>query len=351
MTESGGPGSVGGVNEGGRTTGSAEGWRDALVLPVAAVGLAGRCFVPLAMWFSAGSIVRYLLLQGVSWLGHGDHLAVRRSVVLLPLSVAVLASLAVSIGMLFTLGRRLAVVRDPEERYAAAIGRTLFPFVLIYLGWNLYQSDLKELLRFDAQRLADAGDAMDAGTVLRLPVLVCLVVAAVAWGLRVLCERRSGERPGHVLAALTAFFEVNFTLYGLYSITQGFIAARNWLTGRVFWHAITDTVGLPSAGPVLNALVLPLVWLAIAAIVFGVEMREQDLIEGTVLERLAGRLGGRSRRAAEVAGRSLREKYVPLAHAVRLVFRAGAPVFAWFCLCYAPCSVRCWTVCSGARSR
>lgn len=324
--------------EQGRTrapSGEMGGWSSAALLPVSAVRLAGRFFVPLALWFSAGSIVRYLLLQGVSRLGHGDHMGVRKAVVLLPLSLAVLASLVVSIGMLFTLGRGLAVIDDPDEPYVAAIGRTLFPFVLVYLGWNLYLGDLKELLRFDAQRLADAGDPMDAGTVLQLPVLVCLAVAAVAWALRVLCERRSGERPGHVIAALTAFFEVNFTLYGLYSITQILIAARHWLTGRVFWQALAGTVSLPSAGPVLSALGLPLVWLAIAAIVFGLEMRAHDAVEGTVLARLAARLDGRPRRLAEVAGRSLREKYLPPAHAVRLVFRAGAPVFAWFCLCYA----------------
>jgi hypothetical protein len=49
---------------------------------------------------------------------------------------------------------------------------------------------------------------------------------------------------------------------------------------------------------------------------------------------LPDRLEGRRLRLAEVASRSLREKYVPVVHAVRLTYRAGAPVFAWFCLCY-----------------
>jgi hypothetical protein len=68
--------------------------------------------------------------------------------------------------MMFTLGRGLVVIHDPAEPYVTAIGRTLFPFVLIYLGWNLYTEDLREVLRADAQRLADAGDAMNAGSIL-----------------------------------------------------------------------------------------------------------------------------------------------------------------------------------------
>ncbi len=58
-------------------------------------------------------------------------------------------------------------------------------------------------------------------------------------------------------------------------------------------------------------------------------MRDRDPIE-----RLRDPIDGRHLRVAEIASRSLREKYLPVAHAVRLMARAGAPVFAWFCLCY-----------------
>jgi len=305
-----------------------------VLLPLYAVRLAGRYFVSLALWFSAGAIARYLLIRGISRLGHGSHPEIRRAVVLLPLSVTVLVALAVAIGMLFTLGRGLEVIHDPAEPYVTAIGRTLFPFVLIYLGWNLYIEDLREVLRADAQRLADAGDAMSAGSVLDLPVLLCLIVAGVAWALRFLCERRYESRPGRVLEILVAFFEVTFTLYALYSVVRLVQDARHWIAGRVFWRAVTGAVGLPDPGPVKDALVLPLVWLAIAAIVYGLEMRDREAIRGTPLEKLPDRLEGRRRRLAELASRSLREKYVPVVHAVRLVFRAGAPAFAWFCLCY-----------------
>jgi hypothetical protein len=311
-----------------------DGLAPVLALPVAALRLAAGSFVPLAIWFGAGAIPRYLLIQAISELGHGSGTGLRRALVLLLLSVVVLTSLAVTIGMMFTLGRRLAVIKDPDERYVAAIGRTLFPFVLIYLGWNLYTDDLREVLRADAQRLADAGDYLNVGDILGVSIPVALVVAAVAWGLRVLAERRYESKPGRVLGVLVAFLEVNFTLYTLYSIVQVVRAAQHWVTGRVFWHALTGPVSLPDRGPVEDALILPLVWLAIAAVVYGLERRDREAIEGTPLEGLADRLTGRRRRFVEVAGRGVREKYVPVAHAVRLVFRAGAPVFAWFCLCY-----------------
>jgi hypothetical protein len=304
------------------------------MLPVAAVRLALRFFVPLALWYAAGAVVRYLLIQQISRFGHGDHRSIRAVVVLLPLSVTVLASLVVTIGMMFTLGRGLSVIKDPAEAYVAAIGRTLFPFVLVYLGWNLYTDDLREVLRADAQRLADAGDGMNAGNILDLPIAMALVVALVAWALRAVCERRHETRPNRVLELLIAFLEVNFTLYALYSIVALIRIGQHWIAGRVFWQAITGAVHLPGPGPVEDALILPLVWLAIAAIVYGLEMHDRGAIEGTPLEGLPGRLAGRRRRLAEVTSRGAREKYVPVVHAVRLVFRAGAPAFAWFCLCY-----------------
>ncbi len=304
-------------------------WPVAL-LPVSALRLAGRYFVPLALWFSAGTIARYLLIQGISRLG--QHAGAGKAVILLPLSVTVLASLIVTIGMLFTLGRGIAAIHDPAEPYVTAIGRTLFPFVLLYLGWNLYVADLRDVLRADAQRLADAGNALNAGNLLDLPILTCLVATLVAWTLRYACERRYGAQPSRTLELLVAFFEVNFTLYGLYSVVRLVREAQHWLADRVFWHAISGALNLPGPGPVADALILPLVWFAVAAIVFGLEMREDEAIRGTPLERV--RLTGQRRRLAELTSRGMREKYVPVVHAVRQVFRAGAPAVAWFCLCY-----------------
>lgn len=310
---------------------------DVLLLPVTAVRLAGRCSVPLAIWFSVGSILRFLLIQATSHLGHGSHPAWRHAVVLVPMSVAVLSALVVGIGMLFTLGRRLASIHDPDEPYLTAIGRTLFPFVLIYLGWNLYYEDLFDVLRADAQRLADAGDPNNAGNILELSIPICLLVALAAWALRIVSEHWYDKRGGRALGVLTAFFEVNFALYGLYSIVQLLDTVRGWVTGRAFWQDLPG--GLPGLGPVKDALVLPLVWLAIAAVVFGLEMHDREAIEGTPLESLPDKLTGRRKRLADAASRNVREKYVPLVHAVRLVFRAGLPLVAWFCLCYATLGV------------
>ncbi|GAA4612477.1 hypothetical protein GCM10023195_53530 [Actinoallomurus liliacearum] len=322
--------------EPGRSAARRDGALGTALLPVSALRLAARYSVPLAMWFSAGTIIRYVLLQGISHLASGRHHGLRQAVILLPLSVAVLASLVVTIGMMFTLGRGLSVIKDPDEPYVTAVGRTLFPFVLVYLGWNLYTTDLREVLRADAQRLVNNGDVMNVGNVLDVSIPVCLLVAAVSWALRVLCERRYEEKHGRTMGVLTAFFEVNVALYTLYSIMQVVMAAKRWLADRAFWHAITHAVPvpIPGPGPVKDALVLPLVWLAIAAIVYGLEMRDREAIRGTPLERLPDRLEGRRRRLAEVASRSLREKYVPIVHAFRLAHRAGAYVFAWFCLCY-----------------
>lgn len=135
-----------------------------------------------------------------------------------------------------------------------------------------------------------------------------------------------------------SFFEVNFTLYGIFSI--GVVAGTigDWISGRNLWKDVTDLPGLGfvlSAVPhVKDALVLPLVWFAVAAVVYGLELSGREVVAGTRLEPLHERLAGRPRRLGELVSRNLREKYVPLLHAARLVFRAGGPVVALFCLCY-----------------
>lgn len=83
---------------------------------------------------------------------------------------------------------------------------------------------------------------------------------------------------------------------------------------------------------------LPLVWLTIAALVYGAEVHShRAVLAGTRLEPVTRRLVGvRGLLRHPLAGGSadLRDKYLPLAYAVRLVFRAGVPMFAAFALCY-----------------
>ncbi|MGI8329115.1 hypothetical protein ACRYCC_04065 [Actinomadura scrupuli] len=318
-------------------------------LPLDALRLAIRFLVPLTIWYGAGRIIRHLLLLAISHVGHGRFPAERRVLALLLLSLVVLVSLAVTIGMLLTLARglRRAPLEQPlrEESYRAAVFRSLLPFVIVYLAWNLFQADAHDALRFDAQRLGDQGNALEAGSVfIGIPLTLALAIMIVAWSLRMVCERWHWRSPGRVSASLVAFFEVNFTLYGVLSI--GVVAASigSWIGDRNLWQDLAEVPGLAFAGslvpPVKDALVLPIIWFAMTAVVYGVELRGRDVVTGTRLEALHERfsgVGGADRpadRAGREVGRGFRDKYVPLLHAGRLAFAAGGPAAALFCLCY-----------------
>ena len=98
--------------------------------------------------------------------------------------------------------------------------------------------------------------------------------------------------------------------------------------GHWFWHSLLPGVG--------TAILLPLVWLALTATVFGWQQRSaRDLVAGTPIEghatRVTERLSRRRHTASWRAGRrsldiltaDLRTKYLPVVDALRLVVRAG----------------------------
>ena len=98
--------------------------------------------------------------------------------------------------------------------------------------------------------------------------------------------------------------------------------------GHWFWHSLLPGVG--------TAILLPLVWLALTATVFGWQQRSaRDLVAGTPLEGHATRVTERlsrgrhtapwraGRRSLDILTGDLRTKYLPVVHALRLVIRAG----------------------------
>jgi hypothetical protein len=88
-----------------------------------------------------------------------------------------------------------------------------------------------------------------------------------------------------------------------------------------------------------DGLVQPLVWLAMAAVVYSSSMTEDaKVIEGTRVEaRVSGlwqRLPGPVQAAVEFFSRGFRDKYIPLVNGFRLVLSGGALFYLTFCLVY-----------------
>lgn len=328
-----------------------------LLLPWRALRLAGRWLPWLVLWFSAGQLARFGLPWLAAEIGRGGHPDLRRVAVVMLFVLFVLATATTAVGMLYVLRRRDE--DGPNEKFLDLLGRSLLPFVIVYVAWGLLYHDAAVFTFADLKRTLDS--TSDPGLTAVIPDV------EVAWGLAAGCfvvralferyhaSRRTLGKPGRVSGLAAAFFEAAWTLFAVSSVSVTSGQVSGWLAGRRVWVGASSVLNdLLDAAPwlstvgdllgravslVTNGLVLPLVWLTIAAIVYGVEVHDhREVLGGTRLERAADRLGGMRgmvRRPLGLMSADQRDKYLPLAYAVRLVWRGGIPLFASFALCYA----------------
>lgn len=191
----------------------------------------------------------------------------------------------------------------------------------------------------------------------RLGMYVAFGVAALVgkwvWGWLVRRRRSSWWRvPLVFLEGLFAFAAFFIALLGLEAASVWLAQRRIWREGEHAWHALLGRlpelqlpfdVTLPeavrAAGIWLSerfipgfweGIVLPLVWLAVVAMVFGWrQFRARDLLGDHVrartelFEQAHGDLAATVGRLVHVLTADLRDKYIPLLHALRLVWRSG----------------------------
>ncbi|MFO7253459.1 MAG: hypothetical protein DIU60_022170, partial [Actinomycetes bacterium] len=80
-------------------------------LPWRTVRLAGRCLLPLLIWFSLGRLLRFGLLVGGTEMSHGDWQQVRYGLTMLVFIVMVMLSMIVTIGMFHAVRGELTEMR------------------------------------------------------------------------------------------------------------------------------------------------------------------------------------------------------------------------------------------------
>lgn len=318
--------------------------------------MAGRYLPWLVLWFSAGQVARFALPWLSAEIGRGSHPDLRRICVVALFVLFLLATATTSVGMLYVLRRR----DEPGdgEKFIDVLGRSLLPFMIVYVAWGLLFKDAATFSFADLKRTFN--HLNDPGSTYVIPdIRVAWALAAGAFLIRMLLERRHMSQrekghPGRISGLLAAFFETAFTLLAISSAAVTFGQATSWAENRRVWVGtsglLSDLVDhapwLGTLGDWLGQLVslakdsilLALVWLTIAAIVYGVEVHDhREVLGGTRLEAAAERLSGMRgmlRRPLGGMSADLRDKYFPMVYAVRLVWRAGVPLFAVFALCY-----------------
>ncbi len=263
---------------------------------------------------------------------------------------------------------------DPRDRSIAhLLSITLLPFLGIYAVFDVVTDAANAIqvnyyvfsgLTFERPVLAQLnpeGNGNSVWAIIGLIVGLYVVRRLIEWWFE-----RTGFRPlGLLMAVVEGFFMLIVVLSG----RQLLVGVRHWVDDRVFrvwldypgWalqqlfaglgldvSQLLDAVGSwwgEAIWPGVSAMVVePMLWLALAALVFGTRVisaadlwRRGEPVE-VGARRARVRVGDGERRLALAAQEAffgdLNDKYLPTWQSLRLVTQVGAPFFGAFVLCY-----------------
>lgn len=314
-----------------------------------------RHWPPLVLLVLLGYLFNDWLLRIVVEIGLRNHV-----LGLSLLSPLVVIELAVVIAMFHVLRPSLpALTQAPPghttgtargERLATALALALVPFFAYYAGWGLLGDTVREysLAGLARDPFGKYGPLLDA---LKSHGLVISVAAS--WLLRRYAKAREARKHSTGWQALIVLCEANWVFIGLFVITRGKDLLMKWLESRVVWQyfggadadvaapvlapTLFDSLGSAAQGMFFAAL-LPLVWLAITALIFGRDLGEQSLLATNKrLEKIVGsydRLPALLRQFGDDFVKGYRTRYVPVANSVRLTLHAGLTLLLCFCVGY-----------------
>ncbi|MEU0566444.1 hypothetical protein ABZ297_13745 [Nonomuraea sp. NPDC005983] len=331
--------------------------------------------MPLILWFSAGELLRWLMLYAATELSHGDFRQARLIVSVTLLTLVVLVSMTVTTGMFLSLRRGLWEARartadgEPDERFWSSMNRVAPAFALIYLAWELYLKDAQDYQSMDLFHNLDSDfyatilNNIANGTdnevtygrgLTGLDWRVSLAAMAVTFGLRVLFGRMVENGSGRFAGLAAAFAEFSFMFCGLNAVFTFTAARSDWAQHRAvvegtndlwsqakesvpgweaFWNVVHEVWPF-----VLEALAVPLTWLAVAVLVYGGSVDDtRRALRGTRLLQGVDRLEeshGVTQRAADRIIGGFQERWVPAVNAFRVTVKGGATLFGLMCLIY-----------------
>jgi hypothetical protein len=266
---------------------------------------------------------------------------------------------------------------------ALAIG----PFLAVYALWGLVDDEVYALF---AANIAVSGlGGTDEWSVNLQWLGFYVILAAVTWVLRQLVGLAGRQRPTRPLLLLGVILEGTWTFASALALLSGLGRVVDWVTSRTVWqglssawyavlgvlpdlrlpfdltlpealHAVLEWLTRTVVPGVWTAVLLPLMWLALTAVVFGRrEIDARTVAAGTPAEVAHDRLVPRWRtgrwrslvhRVALLVTGDLRTKYLPVLHAFRLLWATG-PAFlaAYLVVATAVETARSWATLSLAR--
>lgn len=343
----------------------------AVLLPAYTLDLVWRHWAPLLCVYTAGMLVHSLLMRGLVAFSDVDP-----TLSLAGLGLTLLVTLITFVIMfqlvrpsLRTIDRELSAepVRrhgrsglvERERRVVDGVALAILPFLLFYGAWGLIAEEFNV---YSISLLNTEGlEAFAAPTGLSWYGMP-LAVAVVAWVLRRVCGRFFAASGNPVLGVLTALFEGVWMFMFLFSLGHLVTEAQTWLTSRVAWVTVQESlavsvdglgamVDLPDLSDTLAAAIVslwdslkagvagPLLWLTIAAVIYRAEIDEHDdYLEEPRTRSDLGRVADKAIRAGKVfgeaIGKDLYGKYTPCLNALRFVLGVGPVFYLSFCLAF-----------------
>ncbi|PBB66281.1 hypothetical protein CK228_22225 [Mesorhizobium sp. WSM4312] len=305
----------------------------------------------------AGVLAGDLLLQLAAKVALANHFAG-----LAMLTLVALAQLVVTVAMFHVLrpglphllaaqrgADKAAKQQDTADRRGSRLVRmitiALLPFFAYYAAWGF----LGDIVRQYSRATLDQADFGQAGNVLDvLDSRWLLISVAVSWLIRRLAKfMQTKTKTASFWQIVVVICETNWIFVGLYVISRWKDTALQWLMSRSFWSALQAAAdGLASAVPVANAapmvpveitsiapstvavnlffyMLLPLIWLVMAALIYGYDVRDDAALMRVHdrVERFGARYAGLPKFLRDfvehfIAG--YRSRYLPIANGVRL---------------------------------
>lgn len=344
-------------------------------LPLHALRLAGRCLLPLVLWFSAGQLIRWGLLYVMAETSHGSVRQLRLVGTNLLMTLIVMVTMTMITGMFLSLRKALTETRarradgTQDERFWGSMNRVAPAFALIYLAWELYLEDYRDFLQMDYFHNLDdnfyvtilnnlAHGTKEEATLGRgmidLDWRISAVAMVVVFGLRFLFEKLVERGSGKYSGLALAYSEFAFMFCGLSAVFTFTKARSDWASHRAvvestndlwakakesvpgweaFWGFVHDVWPY-----VIDAVAVPLTWLAIAVLVFGGSVDDtRKALTGTRAVRGVDRLEEShtiTQKAVDRVIGGFQERWVPVVNAFRITIKGGAVAFGVMCVLY-----------------
>ncbi|WP_242111929.1 hypothetical protein [Luteimonas aquatica] len=326
-------------------------------IPRLAGRLLWRHWPALLFWYFAQRVAYDLLLDAAIRLAETSVLLSYAAIALLivtQLAGTIAMFLAVRPSLETQAGLGVAPAR-PARPWLSALAIALLPFFAYYASWGLLDG-VKRDFRLTYIFSVSFENRENLGDIFALHGL--WIALLIAWAVREVAKRRAAATGHAAWTVLATVCEAYWVFVGVAAIAQGIAWIKDWWHARVVYVVVAQWWENPFAGwislaPLKRVLepaweflsiaaggvVMPLVWLAITAIIYGLDLRRRHRLDGADAQwsALGSRYQGMHlvwRKLADKASAGWTSKGVPVVNSLRLVLRAGLPALLTLCLCW-----------------